>query len=70
MTTEARIIEIEIKLTAQEDLLQTLNQQVYAQQKQIAELKALCTALVRRLSDAAGDAGGADAYSIEKPPHY
>jgi len=70
MMTEARMIEIEIKLTAQEDLLQALNQQVYEQQKQITELKALCAALVKRLSEAASDAGGADAYTVEKPPHY
>jgi len=70
MATEDRIVEIEIKLTAQEDLLQSLNQQVYEQQKQISELRALCIALVRRLGDADHDAGGADAYTVEKPPHY
>lgn len=70
MTAEARIIELEIKLTAHEDLLQTLNHQVYEQQKQIAELKALTTALVRRLSAVADEAGGADAYAQERPPHY
>ena len=69
MTSEDRLIDIELKLTAQEDLLQSLNQQVYEQQKQLAELRSLCTALVRRLGQAASDEG-ADPYAIEKPPHY
>lgn len=70
MTTEHRLIDIEIKLTALEDLVQNLNDQVYQQQKQIDELRALCTALVKRLENSASDGGGADSYAHEKPPHY
>lgn len=68
MTNEERFIEIEIKVTRQEDLTQELSQLVYQQQKQIDELQALCGALIRRLGDTSG--GGADAYTHEKPPHY
>lgn len=70
MTSEQRLIEIEIKLTGQEDLVQELNQLVYQQQKQIDELRALCSLLVRRMGDASDSTGGADAYVDEKPPHY
>ena len=70
MSDQDRLIEIEIKLTQQEDLVHALNGQVYAQQKQIAELRALCTGLARRLAQVAGDGGGADAYAEERPPHY
>jgi len=66
---EERLIDIELKLTAQEDLVLELNQRVYEQQKQIDELRALCTALVKRLGEAANE-GGADPYAVEKPPHY
>ena len=66
---EERLIDIELKLTAQEDLVLELNQRVYEQQKQIDELRALCTALVKRLGEAAHE-GGADPYAVEKPPHY
>ena len=69
MTPEQRLIEIEIKLTHQEDLVQELNRLVYEQQKQIDELRALCTVLVKRIS-VASEGGGADAYGHEKPPHY
>ena len=69
MQHEQRFIDIEVKLTAQEDLTQQLSDIVYEQQKQIQELRALYKALVQRISE--GDAGGgADPYSIERPPHY
>ncbi|MDS1139357.1 SlyX family protein [Pusillimonas sp. SM2304] len=70
MNTEQRLVDIEIKLTDQEDLVQELNQLVYQQQKQIDELRALCTALVKRLGETAGGDAGADPYAHEKPPHY
>ncbi|PLC49900.1 SlyX protein [Pollutimonas subterranea] len=74
MSIEERLIEIEIKLTGQEDLTQELNRLVYQQQKQIDELRMLCTALVKRLGEAGGDQGDPDPdtglYTQEKPPHY
>lgn len=70
VTLEERLVDIELKLTAQEDLVQTLNEQVYQQQRQLDELRALCSALVKRLSEAARAADGADAYTQERPPHY
>ncbi len=69
MTSEDRLVDIEIKLARQEDLVDTLNQVVYRQQRKIDELEALCMALARHvktLREAAGDAGPAN----EKPPHY
>lgn len=69
MTTEDRLVDIEIKIARQEDLVDTLNKTIYAQQKKIDELEALCTALARHIKDirdAAGEGGPAN----EKPPHY
>ncbi len=66
---EERFIEIEIKLARQEDLVDTLNQTVYHQQKKLDELAALCAALARHiktLQQAAQDRGAAN----ERPPHY
>lgn len=65
-----RLIEIEIKLTQQEDLVHELNRQVYAQQRQIAELRALCTSLAKRLGQMAADSDGPEPYAEERPPHY
>ena len=69
MTTEDRLVDIEIKLARQDDLLETLNKTVYEQQKKIDELQVLCSALARHmkdLRDAASERGPAN----EKPPHY
>lgn len=68
--TENRLVEIEIKLARQEDLVDTLNQTIYRQQKKIDELEALCMALARHVQDVrqrADELGGA---ANEKPPHY
>lgn len=70
MTLEERLVRIELKLTAQEDLVQELNLLVYQQQKQIDELRAICTALAKRLGQAENDGGGSDPYAVERPPHY
>jgi SlyX protein len=65
---EDRFIDIEIKLTRQEDLLDTLNKTVYEQQKKIDELEALCTALAHRMRDLT-EASRQNPIN-EPPPHY
>lgn len=64
--TEQRLIDIEVKVATQEDLTQALSQQLYEQQKQIVELRALCAILVRRLDES----DGPDSHAQERPPHY
>lgn len=69
MTTEDRLVDIEIKIARQEDLVDTLNKTVYAQQRKIDELETLCAALARHLREvrqAASEGSSAN----EKPPHY
>ncbi len=65
---EDRVVDIEIKLTRQEDLVDSLNKMVYEQQKKIDELDALCTALVRRVVDLT--ASNEQNPVNERPPHY
>lgn len=67
--TEDRLMDIEIKLSRQEDLVDTLNQMVYEQQKKITELEALCTALAGRIKDMA-NVDRTQAPLDERPPHY
>lgn len=66
--TEERLIEIEIKLARQEDLVDTLNQLIYQQQKKIGELEGLCAALARHLKATATDHD--PGMSNDRPPHY
>ncbi|HEY6774510.1 MAG TPA: SlyX family protein [Oxalicibacterium sp.] len=65
---EDRLVDIEIKLTRQEDLVDALNRTVYEQQKKIDELEALCMALVHRVKDLT-DASQQNPLN-ERPPHY
>jgi len=67
MSDEDRIIDIEIKLAHQEDLVESLNQTVYAQARRIDQLEAMVAKLaehVRTLRDAGQGPVN------EKPPHY
>ena len=48
---EERLVDIEIRITHQEDLLDTLNQAVYRQQQQLDQLQALCAGLAQRLKE-------------------
>lgn len=69
MTTENRLVDIELKIAAQEDLVDTLNKMVYRQQMKIDELESLCAALARQLREvreSMTERGPAN----EKPPHY
>lgn len=66
---EDRLIDIELKLVSLEDTIQSLNEQVYEQGRQLDELRALCRVLVSRLEDTTGAEG--DRFPAdEKPPHY
>ena len=70
MTNEERLIDLEIRITRQDDLVETLNTQVYRQQKKIDELEALCLALLGRVRDIAASSNERTGISDERPPHY
>jgi SlyX protein len=69
MTTEHRLIEIEIKLAHQDDLLETLNQMVYQQQRTIDRLELLCSSLSRHITQMQ-EPGAMQNNEPERPPHY
>lgn len=68
--SEDRIIELEIKQAYQEDLIQTLNQIVAEQQKQIGKLEETCKLLNDKIKSLAYS-GRETANAVdERPPHY
>jgi SlyX protein len=70
LISEDRLVDLEIRITRHEDLLDALNQTIYRQQKQIDQLEKLCLALkdhIRDMSSATGEQRNA---ASEKPPHY
>jgi SlyX protein len=66
--TDARLTELEVKLSYSEDLLEQLNLAVYRQQAQIDALQAQVQALRGQLAAAPGTA--ARDPRDELPPHY
>jgi SlyX protein len=67
VSDEDRFINIEIKLSDQENLVDTLNRTVYEQSRRIDQLEALLTKMadhIRVLRDR--DQGPVN----ERPPHY
>ena len=66
---EERIVELETKLSFQEDLLQELNSHVITQQVKIDKLNVLCNLLkdqYKEIVSSMPDAATGD----EVPPHY
>ncbi|MBU1691301.1 MAG: SlyX family protein [Gammaproteobacteria bacterium] len=69
MSDEERLVDIEIKLSHQENTVEELNKVVCQQQKKLDHLEAVCEALIRHvkeLSDGAAEQRTAN----ETPPHY
>jgi len=66
-TLSERIDALEMRLTFQDETIETLNQTITAQWKQIDALTRQLAELKERLQDAEGSAPGP---VNERPPHY
>jgi SlyX protein len=69
-TTEARLAELEIKLSFAEDLLETLNETVAAQQSQMALLHDELRAVYQHMQQMAQGEKLNLNLRDELPPHY
>jgi SlyX protein len=67
VSSEERFVDIEIKLAHQEDLVESLNQRVYEQQKQIDKLEAMLGALAEHVRT---NIQSNQSPLNERPPHY
>jgi SlyX protein len=67
--SEERFIDLETRLTHQDQLLTELNDVVAAQQGKIMQLEELCKALIQRVRSAGDGVPDGDA-GDERPPHY
>ena len=66
---EERLVNIETKITFQEDLIEELNKLVYQQQKKLDRLEAVCESLVRHV-ESLEEARNEGMPAHERPPHY
>ena len=68
INTEDRLVEIEIKISRQEDMIDSLNQVIYEQQKKIDHLEAVCAALAKHIKQTPEHEQRT--LDHERPPHY
>jgi SlyX protein len=66
---EDRLIDIETKISFQEDQIEELNKTVYQQQQKLDRLQAICESLARHIQSL-GEEGNESKPSNERPPHY
>ena len=64
---EERIVELELRFTEQESLLQELSSVIFAQQRELEALRAHVAVLEKKLQ---AEPGLVDASDKEPPPHY
>lgn len=69
MTIEDRLMEMEVKISFQEDTVQELNKVVCQQQKMLDQLEATCRFLLNQVKDLSETASESKV-SNERPPHY
>lgn len=68
--TEDRLIELEIKMSYQDDLLQTLNTIIATQQRQIDRLEQAYKSMSERVNSLAVKTADDAQQTYEIPPHY
>lgn len=67
---EKRLIELESRLAFQDDLIESLNEAVILQQKQIERLELISKTLAERMRGLSDSAGSDGSPEHELPPHY
>jgi SlyX protein len=65
---EERLINIETKISFQEDLVDELNKTIFQQQQKLERLEAICESLAEHIR--ALEAGSEGSPAHERPPHY
>jgi len=69
MTIENRIEQLEMKVSFQDDTIETLNDEIFEQQQKLQLLTEQVAHLVNKLKEAEPDNGGIDQVDM-RPPHY
>ncbi len=69
MTTEQRIEQLEMKLAFQDDNIETLNSEIFEQQRKLQLLTEQVSYLVKKLKSSEPDNSGIEEVDM-RPPHY
>lgn len=66
---EDRLVNIETKISFQEDMIEELNKTIYQQQQKLERLEMICESLARHIASL-NAAKGEGMPANERPPHY
>ena len=69
MTIESCVEQLEMKIAFQDDSIETLNNEIFEQQRKLQLLTEQVGYLVEKLKEAEPDNGGIDQVDM-RPPHY
>jgi SlyX protein len=69
MTIDNRIEQLEMKVAFQDDNIETLNDEIFEQQRKLQILTEQVAYLVEKLKEAEPDNGGISEVDM-RPPHY
>lgn len=69
MATEERFINLESRITHQDQSIHELSDEIYRQRKQLEQLEATCERLLERIRTLIEPTGNED-HGSEQPPHY
>ncbi len=70
MEDDARLIDLETRISYQDESLRVLSDTVARQQKEIDQIRAYCQQLLERLKAQPESAGEEFSAADEVPPHY
>lgn len=69
MATEERFINLEARISHQDQSINELSDEVYRQKRQLEQLEATCHSLLDRVRTLTEPEGNED-HGTEQPPHY
>ncbi len=70
MTSDPKLIDLETRISFQEDMLQALNTLCYEQERRLAHLERQNKELVEHIRDALGELAGGEGAEQQRPPHF
>ncbi len=70
MTSDTKLIDLETRISFQEDMLQALNTLCYEQERRLSHLERQNKELVDHVRDLLGQQSAGESAEQQRPPHF
>ncbi|MFK7731634.1 MAG: SlyX family protein [Pseudomonadales bacterium] len=70
MTSDNKLIDLETRISFQEDMLQSLNTLCYEQERRLTLLERQNKELIDHVRDLLGEQSGGESAEQQRPPHF